>query len=210
MKIRVLVADDFPLVREGMARALERDPAIEVVAQASDGLEAVQLALKTRPDVMLLDLRMPQLGVLERVQEQLPDTRVVIMSASEKTESLLDAVGAGAAGYLTKRTSGEELRQAVITAHGGGSVITPALASHLLREFSNAARGQGTSVRPLLGTRELDILRLVAQGLTDHEIGRQLFISPRTVQNHLTRIREKTGLRRRSELTRWAVEHSIL
>jgi two-component system NarL family response regulator len=196
-----------------MARALERDPAIEVVAQASDGLEAVQLALKTRPDVMLLDLRMPQLGglgVLERVQEQLPDTRVVIMSASEKTESLLDAVGAGAAGYLTKRTSGEELRQAVITAHGGGSVITPALASHLLREFSNAARGQGTSVRPLLGTRELDILRLVAQGLTDHEIGRQLFISPRTVQNHLTRIREKTGLRRRSELTRWAVEHSIL
>jgi len=213
MKIRVLVADDFPLVREGMARALERDPAIEVVAQASDGLEAVQLALKTRPDVMLLDLRMPQLGglgVLERIQEQLPDTRVVIMSASEKTESLLDAVGAGAAGYLTKRTSGEELRQAVITAHGGGSVITPALASHLLREFSNAARGQGTSVRPLLGTRELDILRLVAQGLTDHEIGRQLFISPRTVQNHLTRIREKTGLRRRSELTRWAVEHSIL
>jgi len=92
---------------------------------------------------MLLDLRMPQLGglgVLERIQEQLPDTRVVIMSASEKTESLLDAVGAGAAGYLTKRTSGEELRQAVITAHGGGSVITPALASHLLREFSNAAR----------------------------------------------------------------------
>ena len=89
-------------------------------------------------------------------------------------------------------------------------MITPALASHLLREFSNAARGQGTSVRPLLGTRELDILRLVAQGLTDHEIGRQLFISPRTVQNHLTRIREKTGLRRRSELARWAVEHAVV
>jgi DNA-binding NarL/FixJ family response regulator len=213
MKIRVLVADDFPLVREGMARALERDPGIEVVAQAADGMEAVEMARRTRPDVMLLDLRMPELGglgVLERIQEELPDTRVVIMSASEKTESLLDAVGAGAAGYLTKRTSGEELRQAVITAHGGGSVITPALASHLLREFSNAARGQGSSVRPLLGTRELDILRLVAQGLTDHEIGRQLFISPRTVQNHLTRIREKTGLRRRSELTRWAVEHSLL
>jgi DNA-binding NarL/FixJ family response regulator len=213
MKIRVLVADDFPLVREGMARALERDPGIEVVAQAADGVEAVEMARQTRPDVMLLDLRMPELGglaVLERIQEELPDTRVVIMSASEKTESLLDAVGAGAAGYLTKRTSGEELRQAVITAHGGGSVITPALASHLLREFSNAARGQGSSVRPLLGTRELDILRLVAQGLTDHEIGRQLFISPRTVQNHLTRIREKTGLRRRSELTRWAVEHSLL
>jgi DNA-binding NarL/FixJ family response regulator len=213
MKIRVVVADDFPLVREGVARALERDPDIEVVAQASSGREALAYAHELTPDVMVLDLRMPEMGgidVLERVQQELPGTRVLIMTASEKAESLLDAVGAGAAGYLSKRTSGEELRQAVITAHGGGSVITPSLASHLLKEFSHAARGQGSSVRPLLGARELDILRLVAQGYTDAEIGKQLYISPRTVQNHLTRIREKTGLRRRSELTRWAVEHSIL
>jgi DNA-binding NarL/FixJ family response regulator len=213
MKIRVVVADDFPLVREGLVRALERDPGIEVVGQAENGAQALELAREHHPDVMVLDLRMPEMGgiaVLERAREELPDVRVLIMTASEKAESLLDAVGAGAAGYLSKRASAEELRQAVITAHGGGSVITPALASHLLREFSHNARGEGSSLRPALGPRELDVLRLVAQGHTDTEIGKALYVSPRTVQNHLTRIREKTGLRRRSELTRWAVEHSII
>lgn len=213
MNIRVVVADDFPLVREGLVRALERDPGIEVVGQADNGREALELAHEHAPDVMVLDLRMPEMGgiaVLERIREELPAIRVLIMTASEKAESLLDAVSAGAAGYLSKRATAEELRQAVITAHGGGSVITPALASHLLREFSQNARGEGSSLRPALGPRELDVLRLVAQGHTDTEIGKALYVSPRTVQNHLTRIREKTGLRRRSELTRWAVEHSII
>jgi len=211
MKIRVVVADDFPLVREGVARALNHDPALEVVGQATTGLEAIALAEELRPDVMILDLRMPDLGglaVLDKLRNTQPQIRVIVMTASEQASTLLDAIAAGAAGYLSKRTTGEELRQAVITAHGGGSVITPALASHLLKEFSSSARGEQSYVRPLQG-RELDVLRLVVQGKTDNEIGKELFISPRTVQNHLTRIREKTGLRRRSELTRWAVEHAI-
>jgi two-component system NarL family response regulator len=212
MKIRVVVADDFPLVREGVVRALKHDPAIEVVGQAGNGQEALELANRLKPDVMILDLRMPDLGglaVLEKLRTEQPAIRIIVMTASEQAGTLLDAVAAGAAGYLSKRTTGEELRQAVITAHGGGSVITPALASHLLKEFSSSARGEQSSVRPLLGQRELDVLRLVVQGKTDNEIGAELYISPRTVQNHLTRIREKTGLRRRSELTRWAVEHAI-
>jgi DNA-binding NarL/FixJ family response regulator len=212
MKIRVVVAEDHPLVREGIIRALERDPAIDVVADADNGLAALEFAREKRPDVMILDLRMPGLGgavVLERLRAELPEIRALVMTANESPESLLDAVAAGAAGYLSKRTTGEELRQAVITTHGGGSVITPELAGHLLREFSGSARGEGSAVRPLLAARELEILRLVADGLTDNEIGKQLYISPRTVQNHLTRIREKTGLRRRSELARWAVEHAI-
>ena len=198
MTIRVVVADDFPLVREGVVRALNADPAIEVVAQAENGQEALELAERLRPDVMILDLRMPDLGglaVLDKLRNTQPDIRVIVMTASEQASTLLDAIAAGAAGYLSKRTTGEELRQAVITAHGGGSVITPELAGHLLREFSGSARGEGSSVRPLLAARELEILRLVADGLTDNEIGKQLYISPRTVQNHLTRIREKTGLR---------------
>jgi len=211
MKIRVVVADDFPLVREGVARALNNDPALEVVGQATTGQEAIALAEELRPDVMILDLRMPDLGglaVLDKLRNTQPQIRVIVMTASEQASTLLDAIAAGAAGYLSKRTTGEELRQAVITAHGGGSVITPALASHLLKEFSSTARGEQSYVRPLQG-RELDVMRLVVQGKTDNEIGKELFISPRTVQNHLTRIREKTGLRRRSELTRWAVEHAI-
>jgi DNA-binding NarL/FixJ family response regulator len=211
MKIRVVVADDFPLVREGVVRALNQDPGIEVVAQAENGQEALNVAEQLRPDVMILDLRMPDLGglaVLDKLRNTQPDVRVIVMTASEQASTLLDAIAAGAAGYLSKRSTGEELRQAVITAHGGGSVITPSLASHLLKEFSSSARGEQSAVRPLQG-RELDVLRLVVQGKTDNEIGQELFISPRTVQNHLTRIREKTGLRRRSELTRWAVEHAI-
>src|SRR4051812_17478643 len=211
MKIRVVVADDFPLVREGVVRALNQDPGIEVVAQAENGQEALNVAAELKPDVMILDLRMPDLGglaVLDKLRNTQPDIRVIVMTASEQASTLLDAIAAGAAGYLSKRSTGEELRQAVITAHGGGSVITPSLASHLLKEFSSSARGEQSAVRPLQG-RELDVLRLVVQGKTDNEIGQELFISPRTVQNHLTRIREKTGLRRRSELTRWAVEHAI-
>ena len=211
MKIRVVVADDFPLVREGIVRALDADPAIDVVGQAENGQAALELAEQLEPDVLILDLRMPALGglaVLDKLRTSRPAIRIIVMSASEQPSSLLDAVAAGAAGYLSKRSTGEELRQAVITAHGGGSVITPALASHLLKEFSTSARGERSQVRPLQG-RELDVLRLVVQGKTDNEIGQELFISPRTVQNHLTRIREKTGLKRRSELTRWAVEHAI-
>jgi two-component system, NarL family, response regulator NreC len=213
MKIRVLVAEDHPLVREGVIRTLDRDPSIEVVGEADNGLTAMKLAHDLRPDVIVLDLRMPGLGgaaVLERLRSELPEIRALVMTANESAESLLDAVAAGAAGYLSKRTTGEELRQAIITTYGGGSVITPELAGHLLRQFGDNARGGASSVRPLLSTRELETLRLVADGLTDNEIGKQLYISARTVQNHLTRIREKTGTGRRSELARWAVEHAVV
>ena len=212
MKIRVLVVDDFPLVREGLTASLEVDPGIEVIGEASDGDEGLRMAREMRPDVILTDMRMPGLGgpvLLTRIREDLPDTRVLVVTASEKAETLLEAVSAGAAGYLTKRVSGRELRHAVITVHGGGSVITPTLARHLLREYSHVSRGEPLSVRPLLAQREQEVLRLLAAGHTDREIGCKLYISPRTVQNHLTRIREKTGMRRRSELARWAVEHAM-
>jgi two-component system NarL family response regulator len=213
MKIRVLIVDDFPLIREGFAHALTGDPAIEVVGQADNGRDALRMAAELRPDVMVLDLYMPEFGgmmVLERLHDASPNTKALVVSASERAEMLLDAVAAGAAGYLNKRVGREELRQAVITVHGGGSVISPALAGHLLRDYSRSARGESGPVRALLGPREQEILRLVAQGLTDREIGKILHISPRTVQNHLTRIRERTGLKRRSELARWAVQHAVI
>jgi DNA-binding NarL/FixJ family response regulator len=213
MKIRVITADDFPLVREGIVRALNRDPAIEVVGEANNGHEALELVAALRPDVLVLDLIMPGLDgleVLERLRQTYPEVRVLLMTASEQAGPLIGALEGGAAGYLSKRASPEELRQAVITTHGGGSVITPALADHLLRELPNQSGVEAQRrVRALLGPREVEVLRGVAQGKTDIEIGKHLYISPRTVQNHLTRIREKTGLRRRSELTRWAVEHGI-
>jgi two-component system NarL family response regulator len=212
MKIRVVVADDFPLVRDAIAQALDRDPGIDVVGRAAGGTEAVRMVAELDPDVLVLDLHMPDCGgiaVLEHLRAAGARARVLMMTASESPESLLDAVSAGAQGYLTKRSTGEEVRQAVITTHGDGSVIESRLARHLVREYSNAASERGTTLRPGLSPRETAILRLVADGHTDNEIGRELFISPRTVQNHLTSIREKTGLRRRSELTRWAVQHAM-
>jgi DNA-binding NarL/FixJ family response regulator len=212
VKIRILIVDDFPLMREGFADALSADPGLKVVGQAGDGLEAIEKALELRPDVILLDLYMQGFGgisAIERLRTEVPEAKILVVTASERAETLLEAIAAGASGYLTKRASREELRQAVITVHGGGSLITPMLAGHLLRDYARRSRGEDSALRPLIGAREHEILRLVAQGYTDRDIGEALSISARTVQNHLGRIRQKTGLRRRSELTRWAVEHAI-
>jgi DNA-binding NarL/FixJ family response regulator len=210
--IRVLIVDDSPLMRVGLARSLEDDPDIALVATAGDDREALRLAHELRPDVVLLDLHMPEVGgqmVLERLREQLPDVRALVVTASEAAESLLDAVAAGAAGYLTKRASPEELRNAVIAVHGGNSVIPPELAGHLLHAYAGRARGEPPA-RSTLTRREQDVLRLVAQGHTDKEIGRALHLSPRTVQTHLRRIREKTGARRRAELAIWASDNTVV
>lgn len=212
MKIRLLIVDDFPLVREGMAGALERDPAIEVAGYAENGLEGLRLVAELRPDVVILDLHMPEMGgmmMLERLRDEAPDTRVLVVTASEKAETLLAAVSAGAAGYITKRAGRQELRDAVITVHGGGSVIAPHLAGHLLKQYQRASRGETTDLHNQLTAREREVLRLVVAGHTDKQIAGEIHVSPRTVQNHLARIRDKTGLRRRSELTRWAVVHAV-
>lgn len=210
MHIRVLIVDDFPLVREGLAVALNSDPGIEVVGQAGNAVEALERAKELRPDVILLDMRMPGgdgLSLLQQLPEELPGVRVLVMSATERTDVMLDAISAGANGYLSKRATQEELRQAVITVHGGGSALSPEFASVMLRDYAATARGAPLRPRALLTPREQEVLTLVSRGLTDQEIGERLYISPRTVQNQLAAIRQKTGIKRRSELTRWAVEH---
>jgi DNA-binding NarL/FixJ family response regulator len=212
MNIDVLLIDDFPLVRTGMAASLARDSGINVVGEAENGADGLRMAQELRPDVILLDLHMPEMGgmmVLVRIRDEMPDARVLVVTASEKAETLLAAVAAGAAGYITKRSNWRELRDAVITVHGGGSVIAPHLAGHLLRQYAKASQGDVSNLRNALSAREQEVLRLLAQGLTDKQIAHTIYVSPRTVQNHLARIREKTGLRRRAELARWAVVHAV-
>lgn len=212
MPIRVLVVDDFPLAREGIVAALERHPEIVVVGAAADGHEALRLARELRPDVITLDLWLPGISgiaALDRLRAELPGTRVLVVSGNEHADPLLDAIAAGAAGYVSKRTTGPELCDAVLTVHAGGSVISPALAPHLLREYASVSRGDAPRTGVRLTVREQQVLRLLSEGLTDREIGERLYVSRRTVQNDLIRIREKTGARRRSELARWAVEHAV-
>jgi DNA-binding NarL/FixJ family response regulator len=204
--------DDFPLVQEGIAVTLETDPAIEVVGRADTADSGFERAAELHPDVVVLDMRMPGSGglaLLERLAAEMPEIKVLVMTASQKADTLLQAVSAGAAGYLTKRATRRELIDGVITVYSGGTVVAPQLAAELLRDYARVARG-GAPIqrgRSLLTPREREILALVSRGLTDKEIGSRLFVSPRTVQNQLARIREKTGCARRPDLVRWAVEH---
>jgi|1186.fasta_scaffold233407_1 DNA-binding NarL/FixJ family response regulator len=211
MNIRVLIIDDHPLAREGLVAALGRDPGIEVVGQAESGEEGVRLAAELRPSVVTLDLHLVDMDGVEALaglRENAPDARALIVTASEQIDSLVQAMAAGAAGYLSKRATPEEIRQAVIDVHGGGSVISPMLAGHLLRQYTRIVQGDAAPSRSLLTAREEEILRLLAQGHTDSEIADQLYLSRRTVQYHLASVRRKTGLSRRSQLARWVGEHA--
>lgn len=212
MHIRVVLVDDFPLAQEGMTALLGSDPAIEVVGRAGSAEAGYAAAQDLRPDVLLLDLRLPDasgVALLERITATLPEVKVLVVTASEKADRLLQAMTAGAAGYLSKRASGRELIDAVITVHSGGFVVPSQLAAELLREYPRVAHDDGGRIvaRPLLTARERQILIMVSRGMTDKEIAVELYVSPRTVQHQLASIREKTGHRRRSELARWAVEH---
>src|SRR4051794_39791076 len=213
MTIRVVVSDDFPLMRAAVVTALATHPEIEVVGEASDGLEAIEMVANTQPDVLLLDLSMPRMGGLDalpRLRDEWPEVRVLVMTASEKQESLVEAVGAGAAGYITKRSTDAQLCEAVTTVHSGGAAVSPSLTTGLLRALSGEGLGPVTRSSSVLSARECQVLTLVADGMTDDEISGQLHISPRTVQAHLARVRDKTGVRRRSELARWAAENNVL
>ncbi|HYZ29980.1 MAG TPA: response regulator transcription factor [Thermoleophilaceae bacterium] len=206
MEIRVLLVDDFPLVRGGIAAALETDPAIRVIGQAATAVEAIERVAELEPDVVLLDLGLPDGGVdtIGRLAEQAPASRILVITASENVELLSAAMAAGALGYLTKRATARELCDAVITIHGGGTVIDADLAAQFFR--ASTRRG-GAEIRPVLTDRERQVVFLVGEGLTDKEIAETLFVSPRTVQNQLMSVRRKTGLGRRSELARWAATH---
>jgi two-component system nitrate/nitrite response regulator NarL len=210
MNISVLIIDDHPLAQEGLAAALTPDPGIRIVGRAETGEEGVHLAVELRPDVIVLDLHLPDvtgLEVLARLADCAPAVRALIVTASEQIDDLVAAMSAGAGGYLTKRATPEEIRQALLVVHGGGSVISPRLAGHLLHRYTQALEGEGTT-RSLLTPREEEILRLLAQGHTDREIAAQLYLSRRTVQYHLASVRRKTGMHRRSELARWVGEHA--
>jgi DNA-binding NarL/FixJ family response regulator len=209
---RVLVVDDFPLVRAALAAAIDRHAGIELVGTAADGDEALKLARRLHPDVIVLDLLMPGMNglvALTHLSAELPDIRVLLLTAHEDPDTMIDAISAGAAGFLTKRASGQELADAVAAVHRGEPVISPSLAGHLIRGLRGKGKERAGGPTSTMTREELELLRLVAGGRTDREISETLFISRRTVQSQLTKIRTKTGIQRRVHLTRWAAEHLV-
>jgi DNA-binding NarL/FixJ family response regulator len=211
--IRVMIVDDHPMWREGVARDLA-DAGHEIVATAGDGAQALRLATAARPDVVVLDLQLPDVSGVEVARSLLaaqPDLRVLILSASGEQQDVLDAVKAGASGYLVKSASPEEFRDAVARVAAGDAVFTPGLAGLVLGEYRRlAADPAGREPdTPRLTERETEILRLVATGLSYKQIAQRLVLSHRTVQNHVQNTLNKLQLHNRVELVRYAIERGL-
>lgn len=208
------MADDQAVIRDGLALLLSTASDLVVVGTASDGVEAVELALRERPDVVLLDLRMPNLdgvGATAALAEQAPQIRVLILTTYADDEAVLPALRAGAAGYLTKDTTGEALFEAIREVAAGRTVLDAAVQARLvalLREPAVAAPPAEPALEELT-PRELDVVRLVAEGLSNRQIARQLFVGEATVKTHLNHVLSKLDVEGRPGLVAWAWRHGL-
>lgn len=209
--VRVMVVDDHPIWRDGVRSDLERSGVATVVAEASDGGEAIEAAREHMPEVVLMDLRMPTVGgvdAIRQIVEESPHVKVIVLSASGEEADVLEAVKVGATGYLLKSATGPEIADAVRRVREGEPVFTPSLAGLVLTEFRRVASQEGTG-EPGLTPRENEVLKLVAKGYTYREIAEKLFISVKTVQNHVQNILAKLQLRKRYELMRYAIAKGL-
>ncbi len=208
--LRVLVVDDHPMWRDGVARDLT-EAGFAVVGAAGDGAQALRLARATRPQVVLLDLHLPDLSGAEVTRQLIASDssiRVLVLSVSGERQDVLDAVTAGAVGYLVKSVRLSELIAALRSTAGGETVFTPGLAGLVLGEYRRLA-GSPAPGAPELTARETEVLRLVAKGLTYREISARLVLSHRTVQNHVQNTLTKVQLHNKAQLVRYALEKGI-
>ncbi|MEO6206281.1 MAG: response regulator transcription factor [Mycobacteriales bacterium] len=215
--IRVLVVDDHALFRRGLQMVLEQEPDIEVVGEAGDGAEAVAQAAETLPDIVLMDVRMPKGGGIDScaaVHEAVPSAKIIMLTISDEEADLYDAIKAGAMGYLLKEISIEEVAGAIRAVHGGQSLISPSMASKLLTEFAAMVKKSddraALPATPRLTPREMEVLKLVAKGLNNRDIAKELFISENTVKNHIRNILERLQLHSRMEAVVYAVREKLL
>jgi two-component system NarL family response regulator len=216
--IKVLIADDHHLFREGLARIIRDAPGMELVGSAEDGEEAVQLTREHKPDVVLLDVNMPGLSGLDaacQIHENNPQVQILMLTISEKDRDLFTAIRSGARGYLLKNASTQDLLGAIRQVCAGQSPVTPSMAAKLLDEFTTLSSNVIPGVEKRkeiekLTDREQEVLRLVARGMSNKEIGEELGISPLTAKAHLSSILEKLRLRGRVEAAAWAIRHGLV
>jgi len=214
--IRVALADDQELVRAGFAALLDAEDDIEVVGEAADGRQAVRIAEQRRPDVMLMDIRMPVLDGIEAVRQiaarpDLASVHVVILTTFELDEYVFEGLRAGAAGFLVKDTDAAELIRAVRVVAGGGALLAPTVTRRLIAEFASRTR-EAQSVPGLdeLTPREREVVALIALGLSNEEISRKIYVSPSTAKTHATRAMAKLGARDRAQLVVFAYQAGLV
>ncbi|MGH2755091.1 MAG: response regulator [Actinomycetota bacterium] len=214
--VSVLIVDDHALFRRGLQMVLEGEADIDVVGEASDGQEAVERAERTSPDVVLMDVRMPKRSGIEAtraIKDMLPSTKILMLTISDEEADLYEAIKAGASGYLLKEISIDEVANAVRAVQQGQSLISPSMASKLLTEFAAMVKRRDERSQvpgPRLTERELEVLKLVAKGMNNRDIGAELFISENTVKNHVRNILEKLHLHSRMEAVVYAVREKLL
>ena len=214
--IRVLIVDDHALFRRGLVMVLEQEKDIDLVGEAGDGAEAVNIAQDTMPDVVLMDVRMPRRGGIEatsQIKAIAPHTKILMLTISDEEADLYDAIKAGASGYLLKEISIEEVANAIRQVHAGQSMISPSMASKLLTEFATMVKKtdeKPAAAQPRLTEREMEVLRLVAKGRNNRDIAKELFISENTVKNHIRNILEKLHLHSRMQAVVYAVREKLL
>ncbi len=215
-KLRVMVVDDHALFRRGLEMVLADEPDIEIVGEASDGQEAIERAQEVMPDIVLMDVRMPKRSGIEataQIRDLLPHVKILMLTISDEEADLYDAIKAGASGYLLKEIPIEEVADAIRSVWAGQSRISPSMASKLLNEFAAISKTADESPKvptPRLTDREMEVLRLVAQGLNNRDIAKQLFISENTVKNHIRNILEKLHLHSRMEAVVYAVREKMI
>jgi DNA-binding NarL/FixJ family response regulator len=217
--VKVLVADDQRVVREGLATIVGALPGVEVVGLAADGAEATAMAGEHRPDVVLMDLRMPGTDGIEAtaaIRSQFPGTQVVVLTTYADDTSIVDALSAGAAGYLTKDATRDDIRRALEAAVEGQGILDPAVQARLLEAARAGVRSeQGRPAAPPaplpdgLTEREAEVLALIAQGRSNGEIARDLYVAEATVKTHVNRILAKTGARDRTQAAAYAHQHGL-
>jgi DNA-binding NarL/FixJ family response regulator len=206
----VLIADDHPVVRHGLRAFLQLQEDLDIVGEAGDGLEAVAQVRKLQPDVVLLDLVMPRLDgidAIRQIHEASPSTKVIVLTTFTDDEKVFPAVKAGAAGYLLKDVEPRELAEAIRTVSRGQGLLHPSIVSKLMQEF---AGGQDRNTLETLTGREMDVLRLIAQGKSNREIARELVLSEKTVKTHVSNILAKLHLADRTQAALYAVRHRLV
>ena len=209
--IRILIADDHPIVRQGLATVLDQEKDLKVVGQASNGVEAVSEAMRLHPDVILMDLQMPVMDGVEAIQQikqEDPDVGIIILTTYDTDENIFRGVEAGAKAYLLKDSPPQEVLKAIRAVRQGESLIQPSVASRLLDRFSQLSRASATEGG--LSSREVEVLQLTARGIVNKEIAAQLFIGESTVKTHLIHIYNKLGVRGRTEAVAEATRRGII
>lgn len=211
-KLRVVLADDHSVLRAGLRALLNGEPDIEVVGEAGDGQEAVALAERLRPDVVVMDISMPKLDGLRatrQITEHLPDVHVLILTMHDGDQYLLQALEVGGAGYVLKRSADTDLLEAIRIVAKGGAYLYPSATRLLLEAYRKGERPNSPGPR-VLSDREEEVLKLTAEGYSNTEIASRIYLSPKTVDTYRQRIMEKLGLHHRAELVRYALDHGLL